>query len=104
MDLYKDLPIRNAYVLHELYYRHWDVYNDGSFNHVFYKNLQTEEEIDIMENEPYYTPQAPFGGDEDYIWGPDSKSIYYVSKKEVGTEYAKSTKIGRASCRERGRI
>jgi len=90
-DLYKDLPKSNAYVFHELDYRHWDVYNDGSFNHVFYKNLQTEEEIDIMENEPYYTPQAPFGGDEDYIWGPDSKSIYYVSKKEVGTEYAKST-------------
>ncbi|MCB0432351.1 MAG: PD40 domain-containing protein, partial [Mangrovimonas sp.] len=46
---------------------------------------------DIMPNEPYYTPQRPFGGDEDYIWSPDGKSIYYVCKKLKGTAYAKST-------------
>src|SRR5699024_8917454 len=90
-DIYKDLPKSDAYVFKSLDYRHWDKYNDGSFNHVFYKNLETEEETDIMPDEPYYTPQAPFGGDEDYVWGPDGKSIYYVSKKVVGTEYATST-------------
>lgn len=90
-DIYKDLPKSDAYVFKSLDYRHWDKYNDGSFNHVFYKNMETEEETDIMPDEPYYTPQAPFGGDEDYIWGPDGKSIYYVSKKVVGTEYATST-------------
>jgi dipeptidyl aminopeptidase/acylaminoacyl peptidase len=31
------------------------------------------------------------GGDEDYIWSPDSKSILYVCKKKAGTEYAIST-------------
>ena len=44
-----------------------------------------------MPNEPYYSPQKPFGGDEDYIWSPDSKSIIYVSKKKFGTDYALST-------------
>src|SRR5699024_11207601 len=44
-----------------------------------------------MPGEPYYTPQAPFGGDEDYIWGPKGENIYYVYKKEKGTAYATST-------------
>ena len=35
--------------------------------------------IDIMPNEPYDSPQKPFGGDEDYIWSPDWKSIIYVN-------------------------
>jgi hypothetical protein len=47
--------------------------------------------IDIMPNEPYDSPQKPFGGDEDYIWSPDGKSIIYVSKKKFGTDYALST-------------
>ena len=90
-DLYDDLQKSNAYVFEALDFRHWDVYNDGSFNHVFYKDLKTEEETDIMKDEPYYTPQAPFGGEEDYVWGSDSKNIYYVSKKKEGTAYVKST-------------
>lgn len=90
-DMYEDLPESDAYVFTSLDYRHWDTWNNGSYNHVFYKNLKTEEEIDIMPNEPFYTPQAPFGGDEDYIWSPDGTEIYYVSKKVAGTEYATST-------------
>jgi NADH:ubiquinone oxidoreductase subunit 3 (subunit A) len=37
--------------------------------------------IDIMKDEPYDCPQKPFGGDEDFIWSPDSKSVIYVCKK-----------------------
>lgn len=92
-DLYEDLEESNAYVFESLDYRHWDKYNDGSFNHVFYKKKEAVDDnaVDIMKDEPYYSPQAPFGGDEDYIWGPDSKNIYYVSKKVAGTDYAVST-------------
>lgn len=90
-DIYGDLPKSDAYVFKSLDYRHWDKYNDGSFNHVFYKNIKSEKEFDIMKDEPYYSPQAPFGGDEDYIWGPKGENIYYVSKKLEGTEYALST-------------
>lgn len=90
-DLYKELDKSDVYVYSALDYRHWDTFNDGSFNHVFYKDLETETEIDIMQAQPYYSPQAPFGGDEDYIWDPTGENIYYVSKKSVGTEYATST-------------
>ncbi|WP_313114524.1 S9 family peptidase [Aequorivita sediminis] len=90
-DIYNDLPKSDAYVFTSLDYRHWDKFNDGSFNHVFYKDVETGAETDITPGQPYYTPQAPFGGDEDYIWGPKGENIYYVSKKVAGTEYAVST-------------
>lgn len=90
-DIYKDLPKSDAYVYTSLDYRHWDTYNDGSYNHVFYKDVKTGAETDITPRQPYYTPQAPFGGDEDYIWDPKGENIYYVSKKVAGTEYATST-------------
>lgn len=90
-DIYKDLPKSAAYVYTSLDYRHWDKYNDGSYNHVFYKDVKTGAETDITPGQPYYTPQAPFGGDEDYVWGPKGENIYYVSKKSAGVDYAIST-------------
>jgi len=91
-DIYPNLDKSNAQVYNSLDYRHWDTYNDGSHNHVFYaENKDKTTPIDIMPNEPFDSPQKPFGGEEDYIWSPDSKSIIYVSKKKFGTEYAIST-------------
>lgn len=90
-DIYSDLPKSDAYVYTSLDYRHWDTYNDGSYNHVFYKDVKTGAETDITPEQPYYTPQAPFGGDEDYIWGPKGENIYYVSKKSAGVDYSIST-------------
>jgi len=90
-DRYPNLPESNVYVYNALDYRHWDKFNDGSFNHVFVTNVKTNEKTDLLENEPYYSPQAPFGGEEDYVWNPNGKSVIYVSKKKAGTEYATST-------------
>jgi dipeptidyl aminopeptidase/acylaminoacyl peptidase len=91
-DIYPNLDKSNAQVYNGLDYRHWDTYNDGSHNHVFYaENIDKATPIDIMANEPYDSPQKPHGGDEDFIWSSDSKSIIYVSKKKFGTEYAIST-------------
>ncbi len=92
-NVYPELSKSDAYIFTELDNRHWDSWNDGQYDHVFYKNADSEDDegIDLMPNEPYYTPQRPFGGDEDYIWSADGNSIYYVSKKLRGTDYAKST-------------
>jgi dipeptidyl aminopeptidase/acylaminoacyl peptidase len=89
---YPNLEKADAYIFNGLDYRHWDTYNNGTFNHVMYaNNVENATPIDIMQGEPYNVPQKPFGGDEDYIWSPDSNSIIYVSKKKHGTQAATST-------------
>lgn len=90
-DKHKDLAQANAYVYDDLNYRHWDTWNDGSFKHVFYQDLETEETVDILAGKPFDSPTSPFGGSKDYIWGPKGENIYYVSKKLTGAEYASST-------------
>jgi dipeptidyl aminopeptidase/acylaminoacyl peptidase len=91
-DYYPELDKSNAQVYNGLDYRHWDTWNEGKFNHVFYReNKQRAIGVDILKGESFDSPQKPFGGDEDYIWSPDSKSILYVSKKKAGTAYAVST-------------
>lgn len=90
-DYYEGVEESNVMIYDALNYRHWDTYNLGEFNHVFYKKVGEEEGIDIMEGEPYYTPQMPFGGSADYIWNPDGTKILYVSLKKSGTAYANST-------------
>jgi len=91
-DFYPNLDKSNAQIYNGLDYRHWDTWNEGKFNHVFYKeNTEKAVGIDIMKGENFDAPQKPFGGDEDYIWSPDSKSILYVCKKKAGTAYAIST-------------
>jgi dipeptidyl aminopeptidase/acylaminoacyl peptidase len=91
-DFYPNLEKSNVQIYNGLDYRHWDTWNDGTHNHVFYaENIEKATAIDIMQDEPFDAPQKPSGGDEDYIWSPDSKSIVYVSKKKFGTDYAIST-------------
>src|SRR5690606_427268 len=36
-DLYPNLQESNVYVYNDLYYRHWDTWNDGTFNHLILK-------------------------------------------------------------------
>lgn len=91
-DYYEDVEKSDVKIYDDLNYRHWDNWEDGEYSHIWLKELnKTEDGIDIMEGEPYDCPQMPFGGEEDYVWSPDSKKILYVAKKKRGKDYATST-------------
>lgn len=93
VDLYPELTESNVYIYNDLDYRHWDTWNDGTFNHLILKDAKNADDkgIDLLKDEPYYSPQMPFGGSEDYTWNNDGTKILYVSKKRSGKEYALST-------------
>lgn len=95
-DFHKDLPKSNVQIYTSLNYRHWDTWEDGKYNHVFYATYDARsgkvgEPVDIMKNELFDCPQMPFGGGEDFIWDPTGTQIIYVSKKKHGKDYAIST-------------
>ena len=92
-DFHPDLKKSTAQIYTALDYRHWDSWNEGTYNHVLFGPVSAADSTytDIMKGEAYNCPQKPFGGDEDYIWSPDSKNIVYVSKKLSGTKAVKST-------------
>ncbi len=93
-DFYPELTKSNVQVYDELNYRHWDTWEEGAFSHVFVTPVidgKPGPAKDIMHGELFDCPQKPFGGDEDFIWSPDSKKIIYVTKKKYGTSYTVST-------------
>ena len=93
-DFYPELQKSNVQIYDQLNYRHWDEWEDGLFGHVMVSpviNGKPGEPKDIMPDQPYDVPQKPFGGDEDFIWSQDGKSVVYVTKASSGTQYALST-------------
>lgn len=94
VDKYADLPKSNVYIYDNLDYRHWDTFNNGRFNHPFvasYDSGTLGDPIDLLDGEPFYSPQAPFGGADDFTWSPDGKAVLYVCKKRFGKDYATTT-------------
>ena len=89
-DFYADLEKSSGRLYSSLDHRHWDTWNEGKYNHVFIEDPNGNQR-DLMEGQPFYCPQMPFGGAEDYIWSPDGEKVLYVTKAKVGTEYVLST-------------
>ncbi len=89
--IYPELTKTTAQIYEDLNYRHWDTWEDGLFSHLFIIDVATGKSTDIMNDEAFDCPQKPFGGTEDFIWSPDSKSLIYVCKKKFGKDYAQST-------------
>ena len=89
----EDLPLATGRLVTDLNYRHWDHYVE-SIPHPFVANVTeqgVDEGVDMLKDEPYECPMAPFGGVEQLNWSPDSKFIAYTCRKKTGVNYAVST-------------
>ncbi|MCM1377301.1 MAG: S9 family peptidase [Clostridium sp.] len=91
--VFEGLPKTTGRVVNDLMYKHWDEWVT-QIPHPFVANFdgkKISDAKDIMKDEPYECPMRPFGGAESFAWSPDSKQLIYVSRKEVGKDYAFST-------------
>ena len=89
----EDLPLATGRLVTDLNYRHWDHYVE-SIPHPFVANVteqSVDEGVDMLKDEPYECPMAPFGGVEQLNWSPDSKFVAYTCRKKTGVNYAVST-------------
>ncbi|MBO4613349.1 MAG: S9 family peptidase [Bacteroidaceae bacterium] len=85
-----DLPKATGRLVTDLMYRHWDHYVE-SIPHPFVLDLETGEEKDILEGQPFECPMEPFGGIEQLAWSTDSKQIAYTCRTKTGLAYSIST-------------
>jgi len=92
-DIYPDLNKTSGRIITDLMYKHWDTWIE-SYPHIFvaqYSKGSILNAVDIMEKEPYESPNRPFGGMEQISWSPDSKTIAYTCRKLKGVDYTLST-------------
>jgi dipeptidyl aminopeptidase/acylaminoacyl peptidase len=93
-EIHEDMDKSNVLIYDDLMYRHWNLWEDGSFNHIYIADIQggkITSATDIMAGEPFHAPTRPFGGMEETAWSLDGKTVIYTCKKLKGKDYAFST-------------
>ena len=94
-EICPDLPLAKAKVYDDLMVRHWDYWDDGSYRHLFLapieKNDMIREGVDLMPQEAWDAPMAPYFDMKEIAWNEQGTFLAYTCKKSTGTEYALST-------------
>ena len=79
-------------VFDQLMVRHWDTWKDGRRSHLFVIPTDGGEPVDVMKGMDADAPSKPFGGDEEFKFTPDGKSLLFATRN-VGREEAWSTQF-----------
>ena len=66
-------------VYDRMFVRHWDTWSDGTRSHLFSAHLGADGSagapVDLSRTFDGDVPGKPFGGDEDYAFSPDGRSV-----------------------------
>lgn len=93
-----------AHIADELLYRHWTEYADGRYQHIIVYDLKNKIYTDVTPGKwvsPVFTP----GGNDGFVFSPDSKEICFVSNRTHNQEANTNCDLwtvpvtgGRATC------
>lgn len=89
-----DLPEAKVRIINDLMYRHWNAWSDYSYSHIFvasFNGSAVSAEKDIMKDQKFESPTAPYYDERELAWSPDSKYIAFTSKRLKGIDDARST-------------
>jgi dipeptidyl aminopeptidase/acylaminoacyl peptidase len=93
-EIYPDMDKSKAKIYNDLMVRHWNYWDEGKYSHIFVseiKNEKVENGKDIMQNEAWDAPMAPYFDIAEIAWNNSGTQLAYTCKKQTGTEYAVST-------------
>jgi len=76
-------------IFDRMFIRHWDTWNEGKLNRIFVAKpddaaIKTATLVgaDVIGD----VPSKPFGGDDEFTWSPDGKSLVLSARKADRTE------------------